>query len=280
MQSLIVLGLFPLFSASPVIPYFSPFPIAPFHAHAQRPPVFSLYDSQGLGLQVRGMADSLTSTLRSLAQDPSAAQIIKRVLGSNNVCLSNMEEAIQAIQEGTRLVEAAEGDLLALNKQVEALMGLRDEAEVVRKVASIFRTLQPLLRKVSPANPSSKICSTSTDRTDAYLRSLVVMLEEFSHQFPQNRGVFAESATILSTVNSFLRQLKVQTKEFQNFCFPDKESSARGIRAMGQIISSLADMFAVLGNVNTSEEIRKGNRITETIVVRPYMNNYFDSIWF
>ena len=79
--------------------------------------------------------------------------------------------------------------------------------------------------------------------------------------------MFKESARVLAATNGFLRNLRSQTKEFQNFCFSDKESSTRGVRAMGNIITSLADLSATLGNLDTAEEIRKGNGITENIVV-------------
>ena len=36
---------------------------------------------------------------------------------------------------------------------------------------------------------------------------------------------------------------------------------------MGEIIGSLADMSAVLGNIRAATEIRKGNKITKVIVV-------------
>ena len=158
-------------------------------------------------------------------------------------------------------------------------MGLRDEVEVVREVAAIFRALQPLLTKISPANPSSKICSASSDRTEAYIRSLAVMLQEFSEiqVDPQVRGKFEESATILSAVTAFLHQLRSQTKEFENFCFSDKESSTRGIRAMGEVIGSLADMAAVLGNIRAAEEIRKGSGFTETMVTQLQAMNDLNS---
>ena len=45
-----------------------------------------------------------------------------------------------------------------------------DEADAVRGAASVLRALQPLLAKISPADPTSQLCSSSPDRTLAYLR--------------------------------------------------------------------------------------------------------------
>ena len=272
MKFLIVLGLFPLFSASPYwANRFLPQPF--FSGYSNYPSLYNnlgpnLYNNQGLSLQARSQTDSLVSTLRELARDPMASQAINRVFNNDAVCLNNMEEAIQAIQEGGRLVEAAEGDLRTLTSRVEGLMRLTGEAEVVREVAAIFRVLDSLLNKLNPADQT--ICSASSDSTSAYISSLAVMMNEFSEDFqldPQSRDMFKETSKVLSATNAFLRNLKTQAKEFQSFCFTDKESSANGVRAMGKIITSLADLSATLGNLNAAEEIRKGNEYAEKIVV-------------
>jgi len=231
---------------------------------------FNLYSGQDLGLQARSAADSLISILRTLAADPKAASTIESAFSDeNSVCLKSMDEAIEAIQEGTKLLSAAEGDIRTLTSRVETLMGLTDEAEVVREIASIFRALEPLLVKISPADPTSKICSASRDRTEAYLHGLAEVLHKFAEDLQTPSGVklvLLDSASILSAATAFLGQLRNQVTEFQNFCHPDKESSTKGIRAMGEIIGSLADMSAVLGNIRAATEIRKGNKITKVIV--------------
>merc|ERR1712226_35060 len=165
-----------------------------------------------------------------------ASKALDRVFNNDAVCLKNMEEA-----------------------------------KVMREVASLFRLLDPLLTKLPPNNPSSKICAASSESTSAYINSFAVMMNEFSGDFqrvssPQARGMFAETASILVATNGFLRNLKTQTKEFQNSCFADKESTVRGVRAMRNIIDSLADMAGTLGNLNAAEEIRKADTVTDEIV--------------
>merc|ERR1712241_113253 len=54
-------------------------------------------------------------------------------------------------------------------------------------------------------------------------------------------------------------------KDFQNVCSTDEESSNRGIRAMGEILGSLADMAARLGNTRVAEEISKRKGIPDQI---------------
>ena len=219
MKFLTVLGLLSLSSASPYFPLFS-LPL-------QGPANHGLQNYQGQvnpGLQifreapadsgflVGVMSEELIETLRSLARDPATSQHIDRAFSNENmVCLKNMDEAIQAIQEGTRLFEAAQPNLDSLNREVEKLRGLTDEAGVIRQVASILRVLEPLLKKISPSNPASKVCSVSTDRTQAYLRSLAVMMYELSEdtQLPisqEIRGELSRFEIILASITSFHQQ--------------------------------------------------------------------------
>jgi len=280
MKLLIVLGLFAIFGAEsksfyPGFPFFPPpnYDGQQYFNNNNNINNFGRSDlnSFNSNSDIRSMARELISTLRGLEDEPQAARSVKKLFSDkNSVCLSSLDEAIEAIEEGTRLVEAAEGDLRTLTSKVENLMGEEDEAEVVRDVASILRALEPLLTKISPANPSSKICAASPDSTMAYLRSLALMFHQLSEdaQDQQQRRMMAQSASTVSVVTAFLGQLRRDTRKFQNSCFPDKESGQAGIRALGNIITSLADMTAVLGKPREAEEIRKGNLITENIVAQ------------
>ena len=99
-----------------------------------------------------------------MAQDCWCQQLLGPVLDMevDNLAVRNMEEAIQAIQEGTRLVATAEGDLRTLVMEVERLETVKDEVETVRAVASILRALEPLLTRLSPTDLStSQLCASS-----------------------------------------------------------------------------------------------------------------------
>ena len=249
MDLLIVVGLFPLISSLPVIP----------------PP--SLFKDRDLGLEARTEADKLISTLRGIAKEPGAGQVISQVFDRDNVCLDNVEEAVQAIREGSSLVEASEPHLHTLSSKLQGLAGLKDEAEVVSELASIFRALEPLLNKISPSQSPSEIC---LDSPGAYMASLSLLMEELSENDqvqPEARTTLAESTPVLSTVTNFIQTLRSQTKELQNFCSADQEASNKSIRAMGDIITSLADMAAELGNAGLAEEIRRRKGVPDQIFV-------------
>ena len=269
MKLLIVLGLFPLFSASPFHPLYPTGGLGP--ANNVFLGSFNI-NHQDLG-RVRVMADSLIADLRSLNADPNSASIIRRIFKTkNNVCLRDMNEAITAIQEGARLVENASGDIRSLISKVENLMGERDEAKTVREVASIMRSLQPLLTKIAPSRQELKICKASPDQTSAYLRSLAVLLEEISNNpqlplGPDTRAMMVYSGSLVSGVTTFINQLRANAMEFQSVCSANRQFGMRGITALGNIMVNLADMTSALAGVRTGEEIRKGKLIAERIVV-------------
>ena len=83
----------------------------------------------------------------------------------------------------------------------------------------------------------------------------------------EGRAKLAGSASIVSAVVAFLGQLRLQAREFQSLCQPDRESVQASLRALANIITSLADMTAVVGNHRAAEDIRKGHLVTEKIVV-------------
>ena len=260
MDLLIVVGLFPLISSLPVIPTPSS--------------ETGLFNDRDLGLEARTEADKLISALRGIAKDPGAGQVISEVFDRDNVCLNNVEEAVQAIRDGSGLVEASEPDLRTLSSMLQSLNGLKDEAEVVSEIASIFRALEPLLNKISPSQSSSQICP---DSPGAYIASLSLVIAELSENDqvqPEARTTLAESTPVLSTVTNFIQTLRSQTKEFQNFCSTDQETSNKSIRAMGEIITSLADMAAELGNADVAEEIRRRKGIPDQIIVSSVILRY------
>ena len=243
MKLLIVLGFLPLFSASP------------FKSGSN-------FDKD------------LTSSMETIAKNPVAAVAISKIFNKDNICLRNMDEAIEGMKLASDMVKVTEGDLQALNNHVKSLNGLKGETEVVREVAELLRALKPVV-EINPKAVSAAddlICSPTTDNGFAYLRSLAVMMHEFSYDkqvasTKQARDMFHKSGNILSGLVAFLSQLKTQSKEFQNFCYPNKESAVRGISALANIIDSMADMFSTLGNYKAGEEIRKGKLFTQNIVV-------------
>ena len=251
MKLLIIIGLIPLFSAD----QFS-----------------SGLTSNDDIKTFRMKSDTLTASLKFLSYDPKASIVMEKIFTENNTCLNNIDEVITAIQQSTKIVEAASGELKSLNNQVEALVEMTDEAEVLNQVAAIFRAMQPLLEDLSPAIPAGRICESSSENTEAYLRSLATILHEFSYnpevsRNQETRNMNQKAGDTLFAVSAFISQLRIQSKRFQSFCNPNKESTKEGVRALGGILGSLADMFSVLGNYRVGEKIRQGKVMADRIAV-------------
>merc|ERR1711936_289410 len=103
-------------------------------------------------------------------------------------------------------------------------------------------------------------------RTEANrLISTLQELSENSQLQPLDRGTLAESAPILDTVTTFLSELSTKTKNFENVCSTGEEASDRGVRVMGEILDSLADLAERLGNNRVAEEISKRKGIPDQI---------------
>jgi len=301
MKLYIVLGLFPLFSAMPYNPFtdnlldsplfqswnssyfFNPlestYSFLPFNSTSFESPFFdplglfpSLSSDANLGFQTRTMSQTLITALRAMSYNPSAAETFERIFADESICLTSIEELIQATEEGTKLVELAEGDLLTLKSRVESMIALGedgDEGAVVREVAGLLRALDPLVKKIAPT--SLTVCNGSPDSVVSSLLSLTSVIKQLSTE-PQVdaeiRSTFSQFSDVVSKVTSLVGQLRDQTKEFQNFCAGDKESSAKAIKALGDIIRNLADMTSSFGTEQSAEQIKKGNELTDNIAAQ------------
>ena len=230
-------------------------------------PLLSGQTNNHFASPTRILTDYLIANLR--ASYPSAATAINRILRDSNTCLKNIDEVIMAIQDTTRLVEEASDDLEYLKSEVDVLRTLSEEDEVVDQMASILRSVSPLIEKLSL--PHTQLCS---GETEASLRSLALIFHRLSddHQLAPTQDMqdsLDRTGGIVSTLTSFISQFSVLSLELQDFCHSNKESTVRGLQALGGMIESLADMFSSLEIKRTGEDIREGKIITESIVVSP-----------
>ena len=301
MKLFIVLGLVPLISAMPYDPFYdsvldsplfqqwnssfffdpseSSYSFLPFNTTSSFDSgsldplgLFpSLSSDSNLGFQTRAMSQTLVAALRAMSYNPSAVETFDKIFADESICLNNVEELIQATEEGTRLVELAEDDLLTLKSRVENMVALGeggDEAAVVREVASILRALDPLVKKIAPTTVT--VCNGSPDSVVSSLLSLSSVIQQLSEE-PQvdyeTRQTFSQFSEVVGKVTSLVGQLRDQTKEFQNFCAGDKKSSSEAISALGDIIRNLAEMTSSFQSEQTAEQIQKGHDLTDNIAV-------------
>lgn len=239
----------------------------PFH---YRRPNFQQRLATGTGIveQTRRQTDSLAAVLRNLAKVPGAAKYIDRVLEVSD-CVDNLEDAIEAIEAGTKLVENAEPELLKLVKTVENIKTEKDIVSVVRIAADILRQLEVLIPKIAPETPS--ICGTSPEATFAALRSVSVILEDVSKDLSLpltliTRNDLKRSGTVVYAVTTFLKQLRTLFSDLKEACSPDKEYNLKAIAAIGDMLDNLSDLFGVVGGFTEAKEVKIRTEFTDNIL--------------
>jgi len=220
--------------------------------------------------QTRTQAESLKTTLKYLASTPGPAEILNRIINDkNNVCLNSVEEAIEAVETSTKIVEDAAPEIKQLIESIKIFEKLTDTTTVVRESADILRLLEVLLPKLAPSSPA--VCEASNAQAFGSLRSLAVLVDELSsttdfYMTSRTRQELKRSAKIISGVTTFITQLNKSFSKFEQFCTSDKEYNIEAITAIGEMMTGLADLFGVLGGLSDAEEIRKqGNFINKVV---------------
>jgi hypothetical protein len=239
----------------------------------QGAPAVGLTRSVDIIQQTRTQAESLKRDLRSLASTPGEAQkILNKVFAENNdVCMNSVEEAIQAIEASTKLVENAGTEIKQLIQAVQVFEKLTDTPTAVRETANIIRLLDVLIPKITPATPSSA-CGPRSGDEFASLRSIGVIVDELISKTDlyvnlQKKQNLKTSAMIVSEVANFLTHLKKSFSKFDQFCTRDKEYNIEVITAMGEMMTDLADLYRLLGGSTAAKQISKQGDFTKKVVV-------------
>ena len=130
--------------------------------------------------QTRRQADELKSSLRSLARMSSAYPMLDEMFeGENSDCINNMNQAIDAIETSTRLMENSGTELKQLVEMVKEFQSITDTPKAVRQSAKIIRLLDVLIPKLSP--PSSFCQTNDKDVIDSML-SLESLISKLSNK--------------------------------------------------------------------------------------------------
>merc|ERR1711892_750888 len=288
MSGLLLLLIAPLVSSLPFSQYFNSYPpkasvqsfsysgVPIAYNQGQKTSSYSDFGltrsfsaSSDIVAMTRTQANSLKTTLRSLASNPDSSEIVNRVIYDiNNVCLNNIDEAIDAIESSTKLIENAGPEIKKLIKTVKAFQRLTDTPAVVKEAANILRLLDTLIPKLAPSNP--QVCGASNEEAFGSLRSLAVLVDELASSTKittlKSRKELKDSAKIISGVTTFLTKLNKSFTKFDKFCTSDKEYNIEAITAIGEMMTDLGDLFAVLGGITDAEEIRKQGDFTKTVV--------------
>lgn len=210
--------------------------------------------------RIREMTDTTISSLREVAQSPTASSYINRIIfNQNNICLSSLEEAIQGIESTTAMLENAGDEVRALIAQAGRFSTVYGPSNAVREVASLLRLLGPLIKKITPVTA----CQGSPDQALQSIQALSEMLIEISEL--QNQDInpdggdsLRRAATALSSVRTFFTYLRVTFEKFDKMCTGDKEYNIQAIQAIGDMMSHLADLAIQNGAYQLGMGIRRG----------------------
>ena len=214
--------------------------------------------------------DSLKNTLIFLARKPEAAPIIEKVFAGrkDNTCITNMEEAIEAIETTTKQVENAGTEIKLLLEYVQEFSKIQNMSEVVRQSAKIIGLLDDLIPKLSFPSSACKPSSADDLLSMRNLGSLLIDLsaKDDLYYTPQVRQILNNSAETLSKATTFLEKESHFT--FDHFCTNNIGPGKDFITAVSNLMGDLADLYNELEGDIAAKDIRKQQDFTQKLLVR------------
>lgn len=213
--------------------------------------------------------DSLKNTIIFLTNKPEAEPILKKVFaGRNNTCITNIKEAIEALETTTKMVENAGTELKWLVEYVQEFSKIQNISlsGVVRQSAKIIGLLDALIPKLSPPSNACNPSSAEDLRSMRNLGSLLIDLstKDDLYYTPQVRQILNNSAEILSIATTFLEKESHFT--FEYFCTLDIGHNKDFITAVSSLVGDLADLYTELGGDIAAKGIRKQQGLTEKLL--------------
>ena len=214
--------------------------------------------------------DSLKNTIIFLTRKPDAAPILEKVFAgrNNNTCITNIEEAIEAIETTTKQVENAGAEIKLIVEYVQEFPKIQNMSDVVRQSAKIIGLLDVLLTKLSFPSSACKPSSTDDLLSMRNLGSLLIDLSSNDDLYytPQVRQNLHNSAKILSKATTFLE--KESHFKFDHFCTKDIGHNKDFITAVSNMMGDLVDLYTELGGDIAAKDIKKQQEFTKKLLVR------------
>ena len=225
--------------------------------------------------QTRAKMDGLKNTIIFLTKKPEAAPILEKVFaGRNNTCITNIEEAVEAIETTTKMVENAGTEIKWLVEYVLEFPKIKGVSNIVRQSAKIIGLLDALIPKLSPPSSACKPSKTEDILSMRNLGSLLIDLsiKDDLYYTPQVRQILNNSAVILSKATTFLE--KESHFKFESFCTNDVGHGKDFITAVSNLMGDLADLYNELEGDYVAVEIKKQEDFTKKLLVRLFQNMY------
>ena len=213
--------------------------------------------------------DSLKNTIIFLTRKPDAAPILEKVFAgrNNNTCITNIKEAIEAIETTTKQVENAGAEIKLIVEYVQEFPKIQNMSDVVRQSAKIIGLLDVLLTKLSFPSSACKPSSTDDLLSMRNLGSLLIDLSSKDDLYytPQVRQNLHNSAKILSKATTFLE--KESHFKFDHFCTKDIGHNKDFIIAVSNMMGDLVDLYTELGGDIAAKDIKKHQEFTKKLLL-------------
>jgi len=218
--------------------------------------------------QTRAQAELLKEHLWSIAESPDNTEIVNKVFAEKNTaCIGSIEDAVEAVEEGVKLVQNAGAELKHLVEAVQIFNATVTPVLVVKESATIIRILDVLIPKITPSSQS--YCGDADQF--ASFSSLVVIIDELAskedlHFSLHKKQNLKSSAKIVSHVINFLAQLKTSFSKFDRLCTMDKNYNIAVIHTIVSLMKDLADLYTNLGGLTAAAEIMKNESFVKQAV--------------
>ena len=223
--------------------------------------------------QTRAQAESTKKTLKSISKNEKAAQYIENVI-RNNICISDLEDAIEAIEAVAKLVENNGPEILDLTATVESLENEKDITQLVRSSANVLRTLSNLVPNL--AEQPYKVCNASSEDTINSFNSLAKLVEDITNSndiplYSATRTQLKSTSKIISEVSSFLGQLNKSLSPFDGLCVDGEDYNTALLNTIGDIMENMAALFESLGGAKKATGIKKTGKFVNQLVVSNFI---------
>jgi len=226
------------------------------------------FTSGNLVQQAKAQAESTLEILKSFEGSSLAAQYIDPIFETSD-CLNSLEDVTALIEEGTNLIVSNGPEIIYLEAIVDNLKNEKDVGKLIKASSKMLRTLDELIPNLSAS--SSNLCITTPEASVKAFRDLAHAMEDIMNNRNLNVPVSSRkqlefSSNVMSETADFIETLNKALATYETLCENDNKNHAALYDSIREIMTSLGELFDVLGFADKSAEIKKQGEFIKKIV--------------
>jgi len=230
--------------------------------------VSNKFTSGNIVQQAKAQAKATLEILKSLEGSSLAAQYIDPIFESSD-CLTSLGKATALIEEGTELLVSNGPEIIYLEAIVDNLKNEKDVGKLIKASSKMLKTLDGLIPALSA--PSSNVCITTPEASVKAFKDLAGALKDIMNNRNLNvparqRQLLEFSSNVMSKTADFLETLNKALATYTTLCESDNKNHGALYNSIREIMSSLGELFDVLGFEDKSAEIKKQGDFIKKIV--------------